>query len=95
VPVYPGSSPQGTVSVQNAEGSQNTYTFKSNDPASKVLTYYQDQLKNAGLDVKSVVTSNEGGMLQAQDAGEKRVVMVTVGSSGSATEGSVTVMEKK
>ena len=35
VPVYPGSSPQGTVSATNADGSQNTFTFKSTDPAAK------------------------------------------------------------
>ena len=42
-PVYPGSSPEGTYSVQSSEGNSGTFTFKTSDAASKVTSYYQDQ----------------------------------------------------
>src|SRR5262249_27297497 len=51
LPVYPGSAPQGTLSTQSPDGSQNTYTFKTQDAPGKVITYFQDQLKGAGFAV--------------------------------------------
>jgi hypothetical protein len=95
VPVYPGSSPQGTVSATNGDTSQNTFTFKSPDPASKVIAFYSDQLKAAGLKVNMTTTSDQGGMLQAEDEGKKRTVIVTVGTSSEGSETGVNVIEKK
>lgn len=95
VPVYPGSSPQGTMSSANAEGSQNTFTFKSKDPASKIIGYYSDQLKTAGFTINMTTNTPEGGMVQATDEGKKRTIIVTVGTSADGTETGVTSIEKK
>jgi hypothetical protein len=94
-PVYPGTTPQGTFSTQTGEGSQNTYTFKTRDPASKVLDYFKQQLTAAGFKVNVIAAGDQGGMMQAADESEKRSVMITAGTSAEGTEGSVTTIEKK
>ena len=95
VPVYPGSTPQGTMSSTSAEGTQNTYTFKTKDSAGKVITYYTDSLKTAGFKIAMTTTTDQGGMVQASDEASKRTVIMTVGSSSDGTEASVTSIEKK
>jgi hypothetical protein len=95
VPVYPGASPQGTMSSTSTEGSQNTFTFKSKDPASKIIAYYSDQLKSAGFNINMTTNTDQGGMVQATDEGKKRTIVVTVGTSADGTETGVTSIEKK
>jgi hypothetical protein len=95
VPVYPGSSPQGTMSSTNAEGSQNTFTFKSKDPASKIITYYSDQLKTAGFTINMTTNTDQGGMVQATNEGTKQTISVIVGTSSDGTETAITAIEKK
>ena len=61
VPVYPGSTPQGTFSASNVSGSnpsgsnqgtkQSVFGFKTTDAPSKVMEYYQNQLKSSGFNV--------------------------------------------
>jgi hypothetical protein len=94
VPVYPGSSPQGTMATQTKEGSSNTFTFKTSDGAGKVLAYYQDQLKSAEFKINLINTGDQGGMVQAEDADKKRTIIVTVGSSAEGSEGRVMAVEK-
>ena len=95
VPVYPGSSPQGTMSSTSPEGSQNTFTFKSKDPASKVIGYYSDQLKSAGFTINMTTTTDQGGMVQASDDAKKHTITVIVGTSGDETSTAITAIEKK
>jgi len=66
VPVYPGSSPQGSLSAQTPDGASNTYSFKTKDSAGQVLSYYESQLKTTGFDITTSVKSNEGGMLAGE-----------------------------
>jgi hypothetical protein len=94
LPVYPGSAPQGTLSTQTPQGSQNTYVFKSQDPPGKVISYYQDQLKSAGFTVNLTGSSDQGGMVQATDSGKNRNVVIIAGSSPEGTSGTITVIEK-
>jgi hypothetical protein len=95
VPVYPGASPQGTMSSSSAEGTQNTFTFKSKDSASKIITYYSDQLKAAGFNINMTANTDQGGMVQASDESKKRTIVITVGTSADGTETGVTSIEKK
>jgi hypothetical protein len=95
VPVYPGSAPQGTVTADTPEGASNTVVFNTKDSASKVLSFYQDQLKSAGFNVTLVSSSDQGGIVQAEDASKKRTIMVTVGTSGDGTQATIHALEKK
>lgn len=94
VPVYPGSSPQNTMSSTGAQGSQNTFTFKSKDPANKIIAYYSDQLKAAGFTISMTTNTEQGGMVLASDEGKKHTISVSVGSSADGTETAVTAIEK-
>jgi hypothetical protein len=95
VPVYPGSSPQNTMSATSADGSQNTFTFKSKDPAAKIISYYSDQLKSGGFTINMTTNTDQGGMVQATDEGKKHTITVIVGSSADGTDTAVTAIEKK
>jgi|SRR5579862_3685573 len=95
VPVYPGSSPQGTFSAQTNDGDQNTFAFTTADGAGKVISYYQDQLKSTGFTVTLVTASDQGGMLTAEDAGKKRSLIVTASSAGQGTQANIMAVEKK
>jgi hypothetical protein len=95
VPVYPGSSPQGTFSAQTKDGNQSTFTFKTKDAAAKVMSYYQDQLKAGGFTINMSTAGPQGGMVMAEDSGKTRSVMLTVGGSADNTDVSVTSIEKK
>jgi hypothetical protein len=95
VPVYPGSSPEGTFASQTPDGDSHAFGFKTKDSASKVLTYYQDQLKSAGFNVTIVSSNDQGGIVQGEDNDHKRTLTVTVGTSGDTVEASVLAIEKK
>jgi len=95
LPVYPGSSPQGTFSAQTKDGNQSTFTFKTKDAPAKVMSYYQDQLKAGGFSINMTTNTPQGGMVMAEDGGKTRSVMLTVGGSGDGTDVSVTSIEKK
>ncbi len=94
VPVYPGSTTAATYSAQANDGLQNTFTFKTKDPAAKVVSFYQDQLKAAGFTVTQVL-GDQGGLVTGETAEKKRTITVTIGSTSDGTEGSVMAIEKK
>jgi hypothetical protein len=95
IPVYPGSSPQGTFSAQTKEGNQSTFAFKTKDAPAKVISYYQDQLKGGGFTINMATTSPQGGMVMAEDGAKTKSVMLTVSGSGDGTDVTVAAIEKK
>ena len=95
MPVYPGSSPTGTFSTQTKEGSQSSFTFKTQDAAAKVMSYYQDQLKSSGFSINMATNTPQGGMVMAEDSGKTRSLMITASSSSDGTDVSLTAIEKK
>lgn len=95
VPVYPGTSPVANYSAQTKDGDQTGFTFKASDEPSKILAYFQDQLKSAGFNVAQVVSSDQGGMLSGENADKTKTVVVTLGKSSDGTQGNVMAVEKK
>lgn len=95
LPAYPGSSPQGTFSSQNKDGSQNSWGFKTSDAPGAVITFYQDKLKAAGMTINMTTNTGGGGMIMAADEAAKRTVMVTANVGGAdGTSGTITVVQK-
>lgn len=88
VPSYPGSNPEGNFSATGGEGEGGMASFKTSDPASKVLEFYQNEFKSAGYKTSSTSTGTEGGMVIGEDEANKRTIMATV----SAADGSTQVM---
>jgi hypothetical protein len=95
VPVYPGSSPEGTFSASAKEGENNGYHFKTNDGPAKVLDYFQSQLKAAGFTISMASNTPSGGMVIGQDAAQNRTLTITVGEAGGGSEVNVMAAEKK
>jgi len=99
VPDYPGSDPQGAFSATGADGDSGTFTYKTRDASDKVVQFYQDQFKSAGMKVTSNVTSQDGkssaGMLSAQDEANKHTVTIVLGSDNGETAVSVTYATNK
>lgn len=94
VPIYPGASTVGTFSAQGPEADNNSFTFKTKDDPSKVIAYYQEQLKAGGFTLTQM-TTDKGGLVSGETADKRRNITVTVGSSADGTEGSVLSVEKK
>jgi hypothetical protein len=99
VPSYPGGTVQGTYDTNNAEGRTAAFTVTTTDDATKVLEWYEAQLKNSGLTVEKTTFSGNGqsgGMVSGKSADEKQQVsaMISTAESGGASA-VVTFQEKK
>ena len=88
VPVYPGSSPQGTFSASRGAEQTGSYTFVTKDPANKVISFYGDSLKSGGFAVSNMTSNSDGkvgGMVSGEDKGNKRAVVVSLGTENDGT----------
>jgi hypothetical protein len=98
VPVYPGSNPQSTFSASDAKGESGSYAFVTSDPVDKVLSYYGNALKSAGLTVSNTTSNSNGkisGMVSGQSDGDKRSVIVTASGENDGTHVGVVFGNKK
>jgi hypothetical protein len=99
VPAYPGVSPQSTFSMQGGEGSGGSFQFTTKDSAKDVLSFYEQNLKQAGFGITANITGNtdtaSGGMISAEDTATKRTVVVTVGTEKGETSVNVLFGTKK
>ena len=98
VPVYPGSSPQGTFSASSGSEQTGSYTFVTKDPANKVISFYGDSLKSGGFAVSNMTSNSDGkvgGMVSGEDKGNKRAVVVSLGTENDGTHVNVTFSIKQ
>ncbi len=80
IPSYRSSTPQGTSSLQGSHGQSGSYQFTTKDALNDVLSFYDQRLKQAGFKITSqsaTAVGVAGGVLSAEDAGQKRTVVVT------------------
>jgi hypothetical protein len=82
VPAYPGSDPKGALSASNAEGQSLSITFETKDSAQKVMDFYEREFKSGGFTISNRTALPDGGMLIAQDAGQKRTAIITMDATG-------------
>lgn len=98
VPVYPGAAPQATYSASSTTEQTGSYAIETKDSVDKVMSYYAGQLKSAGFNVTNTTTNSNGktaGMVSGTSEGDKRTVLVMVGSEDTGTKVSVTFHSKK
>jgi hypothetical protein len=98
LPVYPGGTVQGTYDTTNAEGRTAAFTVSTTDASTKVIDYYESQLKGAGLPAeKSTYTTNgqTGGTVTGKSADGKREASVMVSTTNGSTQAVITFSEKK
>ncbi len=95
VPVYPGSTAENAFSAKTPQGTQSAFTLKTKDALSKVMDYYQDAFKTAGLAVTQTMTNDNNGLVRAESNDQKRTAVISVASTSAETQVSVTVVEKQ
>ena len=98
IPAYPNSKPASTFSVSGKQGSSASFQFQTQDALKDVVAFYENGLKQAGFHINATTTSENGGsssgLVSAEDAANKRTVMVTVGTGDKGTTVSVTYSQK-
>ena len=86
ISAYPGTSPQRAGSA---------FTFRTQDPAERVLDFYQSQLMKSGLHMEARGGGEYGGILSAGDDAHTRSVMIEIRADKGASEVTITPVEKK
>jgi len=91
LPLYPGLEQVGSFAAQGKEGESGTASFKSRDPIEKVAGFYEEKLKEAGMETKKQALPPSGTptliILSGVDEGRRRTAQITV----AAAEGGATV----
>ena len=88
IPSYPGSEGHTTFAVTGSadEGEGGAFSFNTSDDPERVKTFYTDKCKDMGMAVSLESTSNDGGLLVAQEnGGDRRSLTVTLGKQSGQT----------
>ena len=98
IPLYPDAQPIGSYSAQNKDGWSGGFHFATKDSPNKVISFYEDGFKRAGLKVDTnLLTQNgktSGGLATGEDTAKKRTVSVNAIASEEGTQVTV-VFEMK
>jgi hypothetical protein len=98
IPGYPNSKPASTFSLSAKEGTTASFQFQTQDAPKDVVAFYETGLKQAGFRINASTTSENGasagGLVSAEDAANKRTVVVAVGTGNKGTTVSVTYSQK-
>ena len=86
IAVYPGSQPR-------SDGSN--FVFQANDPAEKILDFYEQQLARNGVRKEARGGGDYGGFLSAADDSHRRNVMIDVRPNQGTSEVTITPAEKQ
>lgn len=98
VPVYPGVTPTANYSASNETVQTGSYSFVTSDGVDKVMSFYGDALKTAGLKVSNNTINSNGklsGIVSGSTDGDQRSVMVTCSSETDGTHVGVVYNAKK
>jgi hypothetical protein len=97
VPTYPGAEPQGMYSTKGPQGLSAAFSFDTKDSPEKVMSFFEEKLKDAGFEVTSSTFKKgaklSGGLVNAVAKTEKRQVHVTVSDEESGTKVAITYTE--
>jgi biopolymer transport protein ExbD len=96
-PSYPGAVLHETLSTERKDGESPSFGFSTNDSIEKVVKFYEDNLKQAGLKVTTTAQKNgvvSKGSLASEDAGKKRTAFVTAISEKGQTQVTVVFASK-
>jgi len=98
IPAYPNSKPVSTFSMNGRDGTSASFQFQTQDAPKDVVAFYETGLKQAGFSINASSTSengaSSGGLVSADDAANKRNVVVAVGTGNKGTTVSVTYSKK-
>jgi hypothetical protein len=91
-PVYPGAQVKGSVAVQSEGGG--TFALETSDAPDKVIAFYKDRAKSAGLSEKLSMSGDGGGTYVASADGDKKALQVVVAKAGTGSQVQVTWVAK-
>ena len=90
LPAYPDSRPEGSYSAQTKEGESGGFHFTTKDAPNKVISFYEEGLKQAGLTVKTNILQQNGaataGMATGEDSNAKRSTVINAVVSEEGTQ---------
>ena len=96
MPVYPATAPEIVSSSVSTEGDKLTIAkFKSADNPTEIVRFYQAKLQESGFKIETASSGAPGGMIQAQDAEKKRMLILNVDAGESGTSSRVVTVQKK
>lgn len=97
-PSYPGATVQGTFSTQGKDGEGASFGFSTADSIEKVVKFYEDNLKQAGLKITTNTVQQNGvvsmGSLAGEDEGKKRTAFINAFSEKGQTQVTVVFASK-
>jgi hypothetical protein len=97
VPSYPGATVQGTFDSTTNGARSLAYTVKSTDSVTKLMDFYESELKSAGLKVdKNTYSSNgtDGGSVSGKSDDGKRTLTAMISSDDGGAQALITVEDK-
>lgn len=95
VPVYPGVTPTSNFSAEGTGQYTGTFSFTSDADIESILDFYDDQVKQAGLETRSRTTTPEGAIWVAASSDESRGLTVMASKQSSGMEVVVSFTEKR
>lgn len=97
-PAYPGATVQGNYSSIGKDGYVGGYQFTTQDSVDRVVKFYDEGLRQAGLKVTTNLMNTDGkvtgGMANGEDAGRKRTAFINAAVTDEGTTVSVVVTAK-
>jgi len=98
LPAYPETQPQGSYSAQSKEGASGGFHFTTTDAIAKVIGFYEDGLKRAGMSVTTnIIQTNgkaTGGIATAEDSNKNRTAYINAAVNDEGTQVTVVFASK-
>jgi hypothetical protein len=95
LPQYPDVEIEGTYEVENNESSSVGFTFTTDDSIEEVIDFYEDELKSAGFKITTQAKGQNSGSVVANDAGNKRHVVIGASIESGKTKVSINSQTNK
>jgi biopolymer transport protein ExbD len=97
-PPYPGAVVQGAFSTKSKDGERTYFGFSTNDSIEKVVKFYEENLKQAGLKITTNTVQQNGvvskGSLASENGDKKPIAFVTAISEEGQTQVTVVFAPK-
>jgi hypothetical protein len=98
LPSYPGSQPMGSYAAQGEQGESGSFHFTTKDPPNKVIDFYEEGLKRAGMTVNisqfQQIGKGGGRVATSEDSEKKRIAYINAIADDNGTQVTV-VFEAK
>ena len=94
IPAYPGATPQVAFTASGDQGEGGTFSYSTGDSPARVQQFYQDKMKEMGMKVTNVMSSDTGAMVNGADDGGGRSLNAIISTEQGQTKVAVTFGKK-